>query len=153
MAAIRKIGLCKTTELRNSSTPRRTSSRRFSFCPRARAGNLFAWAFPCNNSSRCSSVSAEKNRALPQLPCPPLATRHSPRKLFWALIHQCAARVTALFAWEKIIWSRLRKEQLLVRKIGNAHVVSPKLHKRCATSCANISRRFVSLKVYFSRKI
>jgi hypothetical protein len=28
------------------------TSRRFSFCPPASAGNIFAWEFPCSNSSR-----------------------------------------------------------------------------------------------------
>ena len=53
------------------------TSRRFCFCRLVAAGNLFAWEFPCNNSSRCRRAST----ASPRVPArfPRSITHHASR--------------------------------------------------------------------------
>ena len=103
---------------------------------------------------RADEGTSRRQAVARSISCPSRATRHaSPIKSFSALTRRCAAPATASFGWKNPIRLRSRTARFPARKTGNARAASPKFHRRSATFCANISRRFAWSKDFSSRKI
>ena len=127
---------------------------RFRFCNPAAAGNIGVWASRVGNlkemRQRVGGVSTRAAVPVFELALRPAANSHG---VILGVDPSLRGTGYGIIRVGNPLRSRSRTGRFPARKTGNARAASPKFPRRCATFCANTSRRFVWSKDFFAQNL